>query len=100
MVVVRQRLHPTIASLHRKAAHKALGGEHLVPVGLAVRLALLQEERTVAEQFATVRARETLWMEVLADGVQAITLQILGEALSDQIVSTHGTRLSAPHHSP
>lgn len=75
VIVVRQRLHPAVARLHREAARKALGGEQLVPVRLAVRLALLEEERTVAEQLAAVRAREALRMEVLADGVQTVALQ-------------------------
>lgn len=75
VIVVRERLHPAVARLHREAAREALGGEQLVPVRLAVRLALLEEERTVAEQLAAVRAREALRMEVLADGVQTVALE-------------------------
>lgn len=75
VVVVRQSLHPAIARFHREAARKALGRKQLVPVRLAVRLALLEEERTVAEQLAAIRAREALRMEMLADGVQTVALK-------------------------
>lgn len=75
VVVVRQSLHPAVARFHREAARKALGRKQLVPVRLAVRLALLEEERTVAEQLAAIRAREALRMEVLADGVQTVALK-------------------------
>lgn len=39
---------------------------------LAVRLAVLEEERAVSEQFPAVDAVEAFWVEVLADRIQAI----------------------------
>lgn len=74
VVVVVQGLHPLVAGLDGESAGKALGREQLVPVGLAVRVAFLQEERTVSEQLSAVGTLEALRMELLADGVQAITL--------------------------
>lgn len=74
MVVVVQRLNPLVAGLDGEPAREALGREQIVPVLLAVGIALLQEERAVAELLATVRALEALRMELLADGIQAIAL--------------------------
>lgn len=74
VVVVVHRLHPLVAGLHRESAREALGREQLVPVGLAVGVALLEEERAVAEQLAAVRALEALRVELLANGVQTIAL--------------------------
>uniref|UniRef100_T1DPJ7 Putative secreted protein n=1 Tax=Anopheles aquasalis TaxID=42839 RepID=T1DPJ7_ANOAQ len=74
VVVVVQRLDPLIAGLDRETAGEALGREQIVPVLLAVRIALLEEERAVAELLAAVRALEALRMELLANGIQAIAL--------------------------
>lgn len=74
VVVVVQRLHPLIAGLDGEATREALGREQLVPVGLAVGIALLQEERAVAEQLTAVGALEALWVELLTDGVEAVAL--------------------------
>lgn len=74
VVVVVQRLHPLIAGLDGEATREALGREQLVPVGLAVGIALLQEERTVAEQLTAVGALEALRVELLTDGVEAVAL--------------------------
>lgn len=74
VVVVVQRLHPLVAGLDGESAGEALGREQLVPVGLAVRVTLLQEERAVAELLAAVRALEALRVELLADGVEAVAL--------------------------
>lgn len=74
VVVVVQGLHPLVAGLDGESAGKALGREQLVPVGFAVRVAFLQEERTVSEQLSAVGTLEALRMELLADGIQAITL--------------------------
>jgi len=74
MVVVVQGLHPSVASFHGEAAGEALGGEQLVPVGLAVRVAILQEEGPVAKDLAALAAGEALRMEVLANGIQTVTL--------------------------
>ena len=75
MIVVGERLHPAISCLDGEAAGKALGGEHLVPVSLTVGLAVLEEEGAVAKELATVGAGEALRMELLADGVQAVSLR-------------------------
>lgn len=74
VVVVVQRLHPLVAGLDGESAGEALGREQLVPVGLAVRVTLLQEERAVAELLAAVGALEALRVELLADGVEAVAL--------------------------
>lgn len=74
VVVVVQGLHPLVAGFDGESAGEALGREQFVPVGFAVGIALLQEERAVAEQLAAVRTLEALRMELLADGVQAVTL--------------------------
>lgn len=75
VIIVRQSFYPAIASLYWEAACKALGCEQLVPVSLAVWLAVLQEEWTVAEQLATVCAVEAIRMEVFADCIQTVPLQ-------------------------
>lgn len=74
MVVVIQGLHPSVASFHGEATSEAFGGEQLVPIGLAVGLAILQEERRVAEDLAALAAGEALRVEVLANGIQTIAL--------------------------
>lgn len=74
VVVVVQGLHPLVTGFDGESAGEALGREQLVPVSFAVGIALLQEERAVAEQFAAVGTLEALRMELLADGVQAVTL--------------------------
>lgn len=75
MVVVVQGLHPLIASFDGESAGEALGGEHLVPVGFTVGIAFLQEERAISEQLSAEGTLEAIRMELLADGVQAITLK-------------------------
>lgn len=75
VIIVGQCLDPAITSLDWESAGEALRGEHLVPVSLAVGLAILQEERAVAEQLATIRAREALGVEGLSDRIQAISLK-------------------------
>jgi hypothetical protein len=75
VIVVVQRLDPSVAGFNGEAAREALGRKQLIPVGLTVGLALLQEERIVAEQLAAVSALEALRMELLANGVQAISLR-------------------------
>lgn len=75
VIVVVQCLHPTIAGLNGEATSIALGGEELIPIGLAVGIAILQEEGRVAKDLAALAAREALRMEVLANGVQAVALR-------------------------
>lgn len=74
VVVIVQRFHPFVTGLDGESAGEALGREQLIPVGLAVGITLLQEERAVAELLAAVGALETLRVELLADGVEAIAL--------------------------
>jgi hypothetical protein len=69
VIIVVQSFHPSIACLDREAACEALCCEQLIPIGLAVRVAFLQEERIVAEQFCTVCALEALRMEFLANSI-------------------------------
>lgn len=74
VVVVVQGLHPLVAGFDGESAGEALGGEQFVPVGFAVGIAFLQEERTISEQLSAVGTLEALRVELLADGVQAISL--------------------------
>lgn len=74
VVVVVQRLHPLVTGLYGESASEALGREQIVPVLLAVGVTLFQEERAVTELLATVRALEAFRMELLADRIQAVTL--------------------------
>lgn len=76
MIIVVQSLDPSIASLDWESASEALGGEKLVPIGFAISIALLQEERTVSEQFTAISTFEALGMEFFADGIQAISLKV------------------------
>lgn len=80
VVIVVQGLDPSIARFHWEAAREAFGREELVPVGFTISLALFQEERSVAEQFAAVSASKAFRMEVLTDGIQAITLDFSAAA--------------------
>lgn len=73
MVVIVQGFHPTISSFDWESASETFRGEEFVPISIAVGVAILQEERIVAEQFSTVNAVEAFRMEVLSDGLQAIS---------------------------
>lgn len=84
VIVVVQGLHPLVTGFDGESAGKALGGEQLVPVGLAVRIALLQEERAVTELLVAESALEALRMELLSDGVQAVSLN------SEVALAAHG----------
>lgn len=75
MIVVRQCLDPTVTGLNWETTGEAFCRKHLVPVSLAVRLSVLQEERTVAKQLSAVRANEALRVEMLSDGVQTVALE-------------------------
>jgi len=77
VVVVVEGLDPAIPGLDGEAAAHALGGEQVVPVGLAVREAVLQVEGTGAEDLPAVGAGEALGVELLAYGVQAVPLDAL-----------------------
>jgi len=91
VVIVVQSFDPSVAGLDRETAGNALGREQFVPICavvlnywsffegarrvltvFAIRQAVLQKERTVAEELAAVRAVETFGMELFADGVQTI----------------------------
>lgn len=75
MVIVRESLDPTVSGLDWESTGEALGREQLVPVGLAVRLGVLQKEGAVAKQLSAVRAGEALRVVVLSDRVQAVALE-------------------------
>lgn len=77
VVVVGQRLNPAVSRLDGESAGEALGGEQLVPVVFAVGLAVLEEEGAVAEQLSAVDTVEAFGVEVLADSVQAIPLDLV-----------------------
>lgn len=83
VVVIVQGLHPFVAGFDGESAGEALGGEQFVPVGFAIGIAFLQEERAISEQLSAVCTLEALRVELLADGVQAVTLDS-GVALAAQ----------------
>jgi len=74
VVVVVHCFDPTIARLDGVAASEALGREQFVPVRFAVGKSVLQVEVAVAEQTSTVSASEAFRVELLADGVQTVSL--------------------------
>lgn len=74
VVVVVHGLHPLVTGFDGESAGEALGGEQFVPVGFAVGIALLKEERAISEQLSAVGTLEALRMELFANGVQAVTL--------------------------
>lgn len=74
VIVVGQSLHPSVTGFYRESTSETFGCEQLVPIGLTIGLAVLQEEWTVAEQFAAMGTSEALRMEVFANGIQAIAL--------------------------
>lgn len=76
MIVVVQGLNPSVASFNGETASIALGGEQFIPIGFTVGNTILQEEWSIAEQFAAVTASKAFRMEVFANGIQAITLKI------------------------
>jgi len=77
VVVVVEGLYPTVAGLYGEAAPNTLGGEEVIPVGLAVGQTILQVEGSRAEHFATVGAAEALRVELLPHRVQAVALDAL-----------------------
>lgn len=82
VIIVGQRFDPSVAGFHWEAACETLCREQFIPIGLAVRTTLFQEERTVAEQFAAVCAIEAFRMEVLSNGIQAIALNMRKRIIS------------------
>lgn len=75
MVIVGQSFYPSIAGLHRKTARKAFRCEHFIPIGFTIGLAILQEERTIAKQFAAIGTGKAFRMEMFTDRIQTITLR-------------------------
>lgn len=69
MVVVWESLYPSVSSLHWEATCKTLCREQFIPIGLAIGLAIFQEEWTISKQFSTICASEALRMEVFSDGI-------------------------------
>jgi len=74
VVVVIHGFNPTIARLDGVAACETLGREQLVPVSLTVGESVLQVEVAVAKQASAVSTGEAFRVELLTDGVQAISL--------------------------
>lgn len=72
MVVVVERLHPSVAGLNGEPARHALGREELVPVLLAVRQPVLEVEGGVGEDLAAVGAHEALGVERAVHGLQGV----------------------------
>jgi len=77
VVVVIHGFNPTIARLDGVAACETLGREQLVPVSLTVGESVLQVEVAVAKQASAVSTGEAFRVELLTDGVQAISLDAL-----------------------
>jgi len=92
VVVVVHSLHPAISGFDGESASKTFRGKQLVPVGLTIRQTILQVEVTVSEQPAAVGASEALGVELLANGVQAITLDafLTARAAGRQVILEAG----------
>ena len=72
VIVVAQRLNPSISSLDRESTPEAFRSEQLVPVALAVRKSVFEIEGVVPERPTAMSARETLGMPRTIDRVEAI----------------------------
>lgn len=77
VVVVGQRFNPAVSRFDGESTSKAFCGEQLIPVVFAVGLAVLEEEGAVSEQFTAIDAVEAFGVEVLANRVQAIPLNLV-----------------------
>lgn len=82
MVVVVKGFDPAISSLNWEPTGKAFRGEQLIPISLTVRKTVLQKEWAVSKKFATIRAVEALGVEMLANRVQAIPLDLLAALIT------------------
>lgn len=74
MIVVIQSFYPAITGFNGESTCKAFCCEQFIPIGFAVGITLLQEEWRIAKDFAAMCAAKAFWMEMTADGVQAIAL--------------------------
>jgi len=77
VIVVAQRLNPSIARFDREAATETFRSEQLVPISLAVWQTVFEIERVVSEWPSAVSARETLRMPGTIDCVEAVALDPL-----------------------
>lgn len=77
VVVVSQSFDPSVTGLDGEAARKTFSSKKLVPIVLAVRESIFQEEGTVSEQLSAVRTAETFGMEVLSNRIQTIPFDLL-----------------------
>jgi len=77
VIVVVDGLHPPVASLYGETTGRALRGEQVVPVFFTVRKPILKIEGRVGKDFPAVGAGETLRVEGLGEGLQAIPYDFL-----------------------
>lgn len=77
VVVVIQSLDPTVTCLDREPAADALDSEEIIPVSFTVWQAIFKIEGFRSKDFTTVGTAETLGMELLANGIQTISLNSL-----------------------
>jgi len=73
MVIVAEGFHPAISGLNRETTSKALGCEQLIPIILTIRQSIFQVKWVVSKHLTTISTQEALWMEMLANCIQAIS---------------------------
>jgi len=72
VIVVVDRLHPSVSGFNWESAGDTLRCEQLVPIFFTVRQAVLQVEGAVGEDLVAVGAREALRVEVRGHRLQAV----------------------------
>ena len=72
VVILVQRLHPSVASGNGESTANALGSEEIIPVLLAIGKAILQVKGTVSKRFLAVGTREAIWVPLLVQRIQAV----------------------------
>lgn len=73
VVGIAQGLYPPIAGFNGEMAREALGCEQLVPVCFAIRLPILDKERSATERVPTVSTHETIRVPLAIQGRQTVS---------------------------
>lgn len=72
VIVIVEGFNPSVSRFNGETAFDTFCGEQLIPILLAVRLAVFDEKAVVAEGMFTVRADEALRMPVPIKSEQTI----------------------------